>query len=80
MQLILTETNNKLLIQSNLVVNLKKQIFNFQTIIDKKNNQADLSRDLNKRLQADLQKQKLKNKLTMGGGVLVVVGVLFLTK
>jgi len=80
MQKILTETNNKLLVQSDLVVNLRKQISNFERIIKEKDSQVDLSQELSQKLQADLKKQKIKNKLTMGGGILAVIGALVLAK
>ena len=80
MQKILTETNNKLLIQSDLVFNLKNQILNFERIIDNKDNQVGLSQKLNERLQMDLGKQKIKTKILGGAGILTIVGVLVLTK
>lgn len=80
MQQILTETNNKLLIQTDLVFNLKNQITNFERIISNKDNQSDLSRDLNKRLQFDLKKQKAKNKLTMGAGIIGIAAAILLVK
>lgn len=80
MQQILTETNNKLLIQTDLVFNLKNQISNFERIVNNKDNQVDLSKELSEKLQVDLKKQKLKTKLYGGAGILAVVGVLVLTK
>lgn len=80
MQKILTETNNKLLTQSNLVFNLKNQILNFERIIGNKDNQVGLSQKLNERLQMDLKKQKIKTKILGGAGILTLVGVLALTK
>ena len=80
MQKILTETNNKLLTQSDLVFNLKNQILNFERIIGNKDNQVGLSQKLNERLQMDLKKQKIKTKILGGAGILTLVGVLALTK
>ena len=80
MQVILTETNNKFLSQSDLVFNLKNQISNFERIVNNKDNQVGLSKELSEKLQADLKKQKLKTKLYGGVGILAVVGVLVLTK
>ena len=79
-QRILTETNNKLSIQKDLVFNLKNQILNFERIIGNKDNQVGLSQELNKRLQMDLKKQKIKTKILGGAGILTLVGVLVLTK
>ena len=80
MQILLTETNNKFLSQSDLVFNLKNQISNFERIVNNKDNQVGLSKELSEKLQADLKKQKLKTKLYGGVGILAVVGVLVLTK
>jgi len=80
MQVLLTETNNKFLSQSDLVFNLKNQISNFERIVNNKDNQVGLSKELSEKLQADLKKQKFKTKLYGGVGVLAVVGVLVLTK
>ena len=75
MQTILTETNNKLLTQSELVSNLKTQVENYQSIIDKKNQQFDTQEQLSKKLQIQLKKSKLRTKLMGGAGLLVAVGV-----
>ena len=79
MQVLLTETNNKFLSQSDLVFNLKNQISNFERIVNNKDNQVGLSKELSEKLQADLKQQKLKTKLYGGVGILAVVGVLVLT-
>jgi len=80
MQSILTETNNKLLVQTDLVANLRAQIANFERIVNEKDNQVGLSQELSQKLQTDLKKQKLKTKLFSGAGILAAVGVLVLTK
>jgi len=80
MQLVLTETNNKLLSQTDLVTNLRLQINNYEGIINQQANQVALSRELTARLEADLKKQKLKNKLTMGAGIVGVVAAVLLVK
>ena len=80
MQSVLTETNNKLLAQTDLVVNLKQQILNLENISKEQNNQMTLSKELTDRLQTDLKKQNLKNKLTMGAGVVGVVAAVLLVK
>ena len=74
MQTILTETNNKLLNQGTLVSNLKTQVENYQKIIDKKDQQFSTQEDLNKRLQQDLKKQKLRIKLMGGAGIAIAIG------
>ena len=74
MQIILTETNDKLNTQGELVANLKTQVLNYQSIIDKKNQQFSTQAELTKRLQQDLKKQKLKTKLMGGAGLIAAIG------
>ena len=74
MQTILTETNNKLLTQGELVANLKTQVENYQSIIDKKDKQFNTQEQLSKKLQSELKKSKLRTKLMGGAGILVAVG------
>lgn len=78
MQTILTETNNKLIIQGELVVNLKTQVLNYQSIIEKKDQQFTTQEELSNRLQQDLKKQKIRTKLMGGAGLLVAVGAAIL--
>jgi hypothetical protein len=78
MQLILTETNNKLNTQGNLVANLKTQVLNYQKIIDQKDQQFATQAELSKRLQRDLKKQQLKTKLMGGAGLVAAVGAFVL--
>ena len=69
MQTILTETNNKLIVQSQLVSNLKTQVSNYQVIIDKKNLQLDTSDELSTQLQKELKKQARTQKLYKVGSI-----------
>ena len=78
MQIILTETNNKLLTQGTLVANLKTQVETYQNIIDSKDQQFDTQAELNKKLQTDLKKQKLRTKLMGGAGIVVALGAAIL--
>lgn len=78
MQIILTETNDKLLTQGNLVANLKTQVLNYQSIIEKKDQQFSTQTELNKRLQQDLKKQKIRTKLMGGAGLVAAIGAFVL--
>ena len=78
MQIILTETNNKLNTQGNLVANLKTQVLNYQSIIEQKDQQFLTQQELSKRLQQDLKKQKLRTKLMGGAGIAVALGAAIL--
>jgi len=80
MQLVLTETNNKLLVQTDLVTNLKQQVLNLERITNEQTNQMVLSKELTAKLQADLKKQKLKTKMMGITGIAAAVGVLVLVK
>ena len=74
MQIILTETNNKLLAQGNLNANLKTQVANYKKIIEQKDQQFSTQAELNKRLQQDLKKQKIRTKLMGGAGLAIAIG------
>jgi len=80
MQTILTETNNKLITQGELVVNLKTQVLNYQSIIEKKDQQFTTQEELSKRLQTDLKKQKIQTKLMGGAGLVLALGAAILIK
>ena len=73
MQIILTETNNKLNTQGELVSNFKVQVLNYQSIIEQKDQQFSTQQELSKRLQQDLKKQKIRTKLMGGAGIVVAI-------
>lgn len=73
MQIILTETNNKLNTQGELVSNLKVQVLNYQSIIEQKDQQFSTQKELSKRLQQDLKKQKIRTKLMGGAGIAIAI-------
>jgi hypothetical protein len=54
----------KVFLKDSVILNLNSKIYNFNSILDTKGNQLSLSQELSKKLQNDLKKQKLKNKLT----------------
>lgn len=74
MQIILTETNNKLIAQGNLNANLKTQVANYKKIIEQKDQQFSTQEELTKRLQTDLKKQKIRTKLMGGAGLALAIG------
>ena len=78
MQTILTETNNKLLTQGTLVANLKTQVENYQTIIDKKDSQMVKASELSKELQKELKKQARAKKLYKIGATIGAVATAIL--
>ena len=81
MQIILTETNDKLNNQGKLVSNLKIQINNYQSIIEQKDAQMVKATELSKELQKELKKQARTKKLyQIGSTVGVVATALLLLK
>lgn len=78
MQLLLTETNNKLLTQTDLVTNLQFQINNYDSTIfamqEKYNTQARLSEELEIALKRSKRQAKLYKIGTYVG--LAAVGIL----
>lgn len=73
-RVLLKVTNKKLSTQTDLNINLESQIKNLNKILDTKNEQSKQWRELNKELQKDIRKQKLRTKLTGGAGILLAIG------
>jgi len=70
----------KIVLKDSIIFNLNSQISNFNSILLTKTDQLALSQELSKKLQTDLKKQKFKNKLTAGAGVVAVIAAIFLVK
>jgi hypothetical protein len=70
----------KIVLKDSIIFNLNNKIDNFNTILLTKTDQLVLSQELSKKLQVDLKKQKFKNKLTAGAGIVAVVATIFLLK
>jgi hypothetical protein len=78
MQTILTETNDKLLTQGSLVANLKTQVDNYRSIIEKKDSQMVKASELSKELQKELKKQARAKKLYKIGATIGAVATAIL--
>ena len=78
MQTILTETNNKLLTQGELVANLKTQVENYQSIIENKDSQMVKASELSKELQKELKRQARAKKLYQVGSTVGVIATALL--
>ena len=76
MQQILKVTNDKLLTQSDLVLNLKTQNLNFQKIIEQKDMQFKTQEQLSKDLQNALKKERRTKKLYQIGSIIGAVAVI----
>jgi len=77
-QSILTETNNKLLVQTELVTNLKTQILNYESIVANKTEQVENARQATESLQKALKKERRAKKLyqvgsAIGGGAILLL-------
>ncbi len=70
----------KVFLKDSVILNLNSKIYNFNSILNTKDNQLSLSQELSKKLQNDLKKQKLKNKLTVGAGVVAIIVTALLVK
>ena len=70
----------KIVLKDSVILNLNNKINNFDSILLTKSDQLSLSQELSKKLETDLQKQKLKNKLTMGAGIVGVIAAVLLVK
>ncbi len=70
--------NQKSILKDSIISNLDLQINNFNSILFQKSNQLEVSKELTKKLQLDLKKQKFKNKLTIGVGIITVIGTALL--
>lgn len=78
MQLLLTETNNKLLTQTDLVTNLKFQINNYDSTILAMKEKYDTQARLSEELEIALKRSKRQAKLYKIGSYvgLAAVGIL----
>lgn len=70
----------KIVLKDSIIFNLNSKVDNCNSIIFTKTNQLTLSQELSKKLQLDLKKQKFKNKLTAGAGVVAVIATILLVK
>ena len=71
---------NKIILKDSVINNLNFQIYNFNSILDTKGSQLILSQQLNEKLKLEVKKQKFKNKLTAGAGVVAVLAAVLLVK
>ena len=78
MQTILSETNSKLVNQGELVANLKIQVANYQSIIEKKDSQMVNAKELSIKLQKELKKQARAKKLYQVGSTVGLVATALL--
>lgn len=70
----------KVVLKDSVISNYELKMNNFNSILSTKSNQLLLSQELSKKLEIDLQKQKVKNKLTAGAGIVAVIAAVLLVK
>ena len=70
----------KIILKDSIIFNLNGKINNFNSILLTKSDQLLLSQELSKKLETDLKKQKFKNKLTMGAGIVGIIAAVILVK
>ena len=78
MQSILTETNNKLLTQSDLVTNLEMQNNNLQGVINSLQSKYDVQATLSQDLELALKRQKRQSTIYKIGSVVGAAATLLL--
>jgi len=70
--------NQKIILKDSIIFTYQIKEDIFKNSLDIQREQLILSRKLSKKLETDLKKQKFKNKLTIGGGILAVIGTFLL--
>ena len=63
----------KIIFKDDIIYSLNTQIYNYKSIIDTRSEQLALSQELSSRLQKDLKKSQIKNKMVAGLGILAVL-------
>lgn len=74
----ITLLTQKISLKDSIIFTYQTKEETFKNILDTQEEQLILSRELSKKLEIDLKKQKFKNKLTIGGGILAVIGTFLL--
>lgn len=72
---------NKVILKDGVIYNLNSKVINYESILNVKNSQIQLSQELSKKLQQNLKKSQFKNKiLGSSTGLLLIVGAVILIK
>ena len=71
---------NKVILKDSVISNLNFQINNFNYILSTKESQLEVTQELNNKLKLEIKKQKFKNKLTAGAGVVAILAAILLVK
>ena len=71
---------NKVVLKDNVINNLNFQINNFNSILSTKGSQLEFTKQLNDKLRLEIKKQRLKNKILGGAGLVAIGGVILILK
>ena len=71
---------NKVVLKDSVINNLNFQINNFNSILDTKGSQLEFTKQLNDKLRLEIKKQRIKNKILGGAGLVAIGGVILILK
>ena len=71
---------NKVILKDSVINNLNFQINNFNSILDTKGSQLEFTKQLNDKLKLEIKKQRIKNKILGGAGLVAIGGVILILK
>jgi len=75
-----TLLENKVVLKDSVINNLNFQINNFNSILSTKGSQLEFTKQLNEKLRLEIKKQKFKNKILSGVGLVTIGGVILILK
>ncbi len=67
---------SQIVLKDSIISKKDKMILNYEEIIGSKSKQLQLQQELTNKLKLDLKKTQLKNKLTVGAGIALVIGAI----
>lgn len=78
----LLETENKVIMKDSVITMLRDKESNYIKMLDEQNQKYSILEDHTKKVEWDLKKEKVKNKFKsiLGGGALIALTFLLLTK
>jgi hypothetical protein len=71
---------NKVVLKDSVINKLNFQINNFNSILSTKGSQLEFTKQLNEKLRLEIKKQKFKNKILSGVGLVTIGGVILILK
>ena len=71
---------NKVVLKDSVINNLNFQINNFNSILNTKGSQLEFTKQLNDKLRLEIKKQRIKNKILGGAGLVALGGVILILK